>query len=564
MTFNIVDGTLKINPINVTVTITGNTNVATFDGTPHTVTGYVATCENTLYNVHGDFTFSGDSTATQTSVGTKNMGLAANQFTNTNTNFGTVTFNVTDGYQRVVAPNAVTVTITEHSGTVNYNGAEQRVTGYDVTSIKIGDEPTTLYTAADFTLTSIEIGGEPTTLYTAADFTFSGCDTAKGTNAGTYAMNLSESNFTNTNTNFDNVAFVIVNGSLKINPIDVTVAITGNTATVNYDGQSHTVTGYTASCENTLYNVSSDFTFSGEAKATRTDAGTTNMNLSESQFENTNTNFGTVTFSITDGKMSVNPINVTVTITEYSDEVNYNGAEQRVTGYDVTSIKIGNEPTTLYTAADFTFSGCDTAKGTNAGTYAMNLTPANFTNTNTNFGTVTFNIVDGTLTINPINVTVTITGNTNVATFDGDPHTVTGYVATCENTLYNVHGDFTFSGDSTATQTAVGTKNMGLAANQFTNTNSNFGTVTFNVTDGYQSVVAPGTVTVTITEHSGTVNYNGAEQRVTGYDVTSIEIGGEPTTLYTAADFTFSGCDTAKGHGQGHECRYLCHEPYAC
>ena len=607
--FVIVDGTLKINPINATVTITGNTNVATFDGAPHTVTGYVATCENTLYNVHGDFTFSGDSTATQTTVGTKNMGLAANQFTNTNSNFGTVTFNVTDGYQRVVAPDAVTVTITEHSGTVNYNGAEQRVTGYDVTSIKIG--------------------GEPTTLYTAADFTFSGCDTAKGTNAGTYAMNLTPANFTNTNTNFDNVTFVIVDGTLTIspinatvtivgannttsydgaehsvngytatastdlydvnsnivfsgtaatatrtdagtanmgltremftntntnftnvifnvtdgyqtiNPIDVTVTITGNTATVNYDGQSHTVTGYTASCANTLYNVNSNLNFSGEAKATRTNAGTTDMNLSESQFENTNSNFGTVFFNIIDGKMTVNPIAATVTITEHSGTANYDGNEHVVTGYDVAT----SNP--LYTADYFTFTGDSTVRGTNADTYAMNLVSTNFTNTNGNFDPVTFNVTDGTLTINPINVTVNITGNTNVATFDAAPHTVTGFTATCENPLYNVHGDFTYSGDSTATQTSVGTKNMGLLASQFTNTNANFSTVTFSITDGYQSVVAPGAVIVTITEHGGEVNYDGQSHTVTGYDVAISD------PLYTESDFTFSGSASVSGTNAG-------------
>ena len=602
VTFNVTDGTLTINPINVTVNITGNTNVATFDAAPHTVTGFTATCENPLYNVHGDFTYSGDSTATQTSVGTKNMGLLASQFTNTNTNFGTVTFSITDGYQSVVAPGAVIVTITEHGGEVNYDGQSHTVTGYDVA---ISDP-----------------------LYTESDFTFSGSASVSGTNAGSYPMTLTPDNFTNTNTNFSNVTFVVRDSQLVIKPIEATVTITGANSTVDYDGQPHSVNGYTATASTTLYDVISNIAFSGTAAtATRTDAGTTNMGLtnemfsnisnnftnvtfnvvdgyqtvspidvtvtitehsgtanydgnehvvtgydvaisnslyttndftfsgdstvrgtnagtyamelSADDFENTSNNFGTVTFNITDGTLTINPINVAVTITEHSGTANYDGNEHVVTGYDVA---ISNA---LYTANDFTFTGDSTVRGTNADTYAMNLVSTNFTNTNGNFDPVTFNVTDGTLTINPINVTVNITGNTNVATFDAAPHTVTGFTATCENPLYNVHGDFTYSGDSTATQTSVGTKNMGLLASQFTNTNTNFGTVTFSITDGYQSVVAPGAVIVTITEHGGEVNYDGQSHTVTGYDVAISD------PLYTESDFTFSGSASVSGTNAG-------------
>ena len=53
---------------------------------------------------------------------------------------------------------------------------------------------------------------------------------------------------------------------------------------------------------------------------------------------NTNQNFSNVTFNITDGELTVKPLeNVTVTITEHSnsDEIVYDGEEHTVTGYDV-------------------------------------------------------------------------------------------------------------------------------------------------------------------------------------------------------------------------------------
>ena len=107
------------------------------------------------------------------------------------------------------------------------------------------------------------------------------------------------------------------------------------------------------------------------------------------------------------GTLTINPIteNVTVTITEHSnsDKIVYDGKEHTVTGYDVTSIS-----NTLYTEADFTFSGNAEVKGTNTGTYEMELKPGDFTNTNQNFSNVTFNVIDGALTITPVIVKVSV------------------------------------------------------------------------------------------------------------------------------------------------------------
>ncbi len=509
VTFNIVDGQLVIKPIDVTVTITEHGDEVDYDGKAHTVTGYDVAISNELYTEE-DFTFSGNASVSGTAVGTYAMELKAEDFTNTNANFANVTFVIEDG-QLVINPIDVVVTITEHSDEVDYDGAEHTVTGYDV------EISNPLYTEADFTVSESAIAS------------------VSGTAAGSYDMGLTAADFTNTNANFANVTFNIVDGQLVIKPIDVTVTITEHSDEVDYDGAEHTVTGYDVEISNPLY-TEADFTFSGNAEVKGTDAGTYDMELSADDFTNNNANFANVTFVIVDGQLVIKPIDVTVTITEHSDEVDYDGVEHTVTGYDV---EISNP---LYTEADFTFSGTDSVSGTNAGTYDMELSAADFANTNDNFDNVTFVIVDGQLTINKINATVTIKGNKDSKVYNGSEQSVEGYVATFDTTLY-AETDFTFSGEAVAKGTNVGEYPMGLTADQFANTNANFETVTFNVTDG-QLDITPVTdeVVVKVTGNTAEYTYDGTEKVVTGYEVTEIS-----NSLYTTADFTFGGNAEVKG-----------------
>ena len=99
---------------------------------------------------------------------------------------------------------------------------------------------------------------------------------------------------------------------------------------------------------------------------------------------------------------------MTVTIVGHNSTVDYDGESHTVTGYDVTAIEVGGEATTLYTVNDFTYTGDSTATRTDAGTTAMGLVEADFTNDNTNFEHVTFSITDGYQTVNPIDA-LTIT-----------------------------------------------------------------------------------------------------------------------------------------------------------
>ena len=128
------------------------------------------------------------------------MGLAASQFANNNANF-TVTFNVTDGSLQITpVTDKVTVTITENGGKYTYDGTAKSANGYTVSI------------------------SNP--LYKESDFSFSGTAAVSGTNVGNYPMDVKASDFTNKNTNFTNVEFVVVDGELVIDPLAITVTIT--------------------------------------------------------------------------------------------------------------------------------------------------------------------------------------------------------------------------------------------------------------------------------------------------------------------------------------------------
>lgn len=189
-----------------------------------------------------------------------------------------------------------------------------------------------------------------------------------------------------------------------------------------------------------------------------------------------NTDAGTYTASVTAGGKTAS-VQFTISEKSMAADVSSSG----FTGdYDGTSHKI------TVTAP----TGAAVKYGTKSGEYTLDSAPE-YTNageytvyyqvTRKNYITVTGSAV---VTINAINATVTIVGNRLTLDYDGKAHTVSGYVAEADTELYDVSKDFTFSGDANISETNAGIYNMGLAAEQFVNTNANFSTVTFEVTDG--------------------------------------------------------------------------------
>ena len=223
-------GTLTVTPVTdkVTVTVTENSAEHTYDGNEHSVKGYASmTADNTLYDVTKSVkaTETAAWTAKGTDAGEYPVGVAAGDFENTNKNFTNVTFNIVDGVLKINPITAeVVVTVTENGAIVTYDGTEHSVKGYKSMT-------------ADNTLYDVTKSVKATE--TAAW-------TAKGTDAGEYPVGVAAGDFENTNKNFTNVAFKIMDGVLKINPItEKTITITAKSASKIYDGTPLTDNDFT-------------------------------------------------------------------------------------------------------------------------------------------------------------------------------------------------------------------------------------------------------------------------------------------------------------------------------
>ena len=581
-----VEGELAITPVTtkVKVEIIGNHASEKYDGTPKVAEGYVINIVEDTSGVYqkDDIEVIGNDSAfaERTDAGTTFMGLKADAFANGNPNFTNITIVVTDGYVEVIPRSVtltsesaakiydgtplirpdvtiggdgfvngevsdvkaigsalnvsdkdvrneitftqktgykaenydikyepgtlritqivdeVTITITEHSASLKYNGAEQSVTGYD--------------TAID------------NTLYKETDFTFSGDATAKGTDFGSYPMNLKAEDFTNKNKNFANVVFEIVDGQLEITKRDVEL-ISGSDEKV-YDGTPLTKNHILIAGDQFVPGEGADYDVTGSQ---------TNAGSSDNEFTyrlNSSTKAINYNIKTTPGTLKVTPVtdNVIVTITEHSGSAKYDGTEKTVTGYDVA---IDNE---LYTENDFTFSGNDVIKATDADIYNMELKPSDFNNISHNFASVTFKIVDGTLNISRRDVT--LTSATDSKTYDGKPLTNDNVAvggdgfAEGEGAVYNVTGS----------QTEAGFSNNTFSYELKDNTKQD----NYNITpfEGILTVSSSeDEVVVTITGNKDTQKYDGTEKTVKGYTVSIT------SPLYKESDFTFEGTALVKG-----------------
>ena len=448
----LVPGKLEIAKRSVTLTSASESRVYTGEALAnHGVTvggdGFVAG-EGAVYNVTGAIT---------------DAGKVANSFTyerNSNTNFDNYNISKEEGTLEVTpVTDKVTVTITGNSATLPYSGSEQSVTGYDFKA------------------------SNP--LYKEGDFVFSETAVAKGTNAGTYHMNLASGQFSNTSGNFTNVEFKVVDGSLEIkggdidagkvvwdvhdvqkvydgtplsayvasatdkfgNPLKVEystdgkqwtddpstitlthfggqpvmlratsanyaagqyaengewvaitsrpVKLTSGSGNKKYDGEPLTNDSVTVGTkgEGTGFIDGEGVTI--KVTGSQTDAGESANTFDYTFNEGTNANDYWVTIELGKLVVTASDSEVVTTITGHNKTVEYNGSEQSVEGYDFET----SNP--LYEKDDFAFSGTAVAKGTDVGTYKMNLTSEQFSNTSKNFSKVAFAVADGTLTITP-------------------------------------------------------------------------------------------------------------------------------------------------------------------
>lgn len=184
------------------VTLTANSGTVPYDGKEHSVSGFTAVPDGADFSAvtvgaKGMDVGTYDAKFAKGTVGTVD---ATGKYIVTEANDGKLTINPVGG---------IVVTITGNTDSRPYSGAEQSVTGYKVESIS-------------------------NPLYTAEDFAFSGTASVTGTDAGTYMMGLTATQFENISQNFTNVKFAVTDGELTINPMALT--ITAGSDSKAYDG----------------------------------------------------------------------------------------------------------------------------------------------------------------------------------------------------------------------------------------------------------------------------------------------------------------------------------------
>ena len=491
------DGKLTITPVGgIVVTITGNTGSRPYSGAEQFVTGYTVSTSNPLLYTEADFTFTGTATAKGTDAGSYLMHLDASQFQNTNKNFKSVTFIVKQDGQLTITPR--TVKLTSATDEKVYDGQpltrpDVAVTGDGFVAGEVSD------IRATGTVTNVSDGEQPNAIvYT----------TSAGFKPGNYSIEKDE-------------------GTLKITPVTdkVTVTITGNDGSMGYDGNEHSVTGYTTAIDNQLYTVS-DFTFTGEAIAKGTDADSYQMGLNKSQFANNSANFANVEFVVNDGSLQINPRSVK--LTSATDETVYDG--QPLTNGVVT---VSGDGFVKGEGAAYNVTGSQTNAGSSDNTFTYTLNPG------TKADNYVIETAEGTLTVTPMTaeVVVNIQGSKLSKVYNGAEQSVNGYETAISNPLYT-EADFAFSGTDSVTGTDAGTYMMGLTPAQFENTNPNFENVTFSVTDGALTITP---MPLTITAGSDSKAYNGTPLTNDTFTRTSLAAGD------TLASVTVTGSQTDVG-----------------
>ena len=582
------DGKLTITPIDaVVVTITGNTDTKPYNGSEQSVAGYEFESSNPLYTANC-FNYNGDAIAHGTDAGSYAMGLDAERFTNTSTNFTNVKFVVTDGSLTI---DKIDASFTGESKSVTYTGIEQSITGitavglidghtyegltyaakgtnvgeYDgefsgtaVIKDAAGNDVTKNYnvktTPGKLTINKAEIavtftGESKSVTYTGIEQSITGITptglleghkyegltyAAKGTDAGEYdgaftgTVVIKDANGTDVTENY---AVTTTPGKLTINPITakVTVTITGNTGTKPYNGTTQTVTGYTFNSDNKFYTENC-VSFTGIATAAGITAGKYDMNLKTEHFSNKDTtNFTNVEFVVTDGWLKITPLDALV-ITANDATKPYDGKPLTESGF--TYVGNLNEGDTIEAVVEGTIT--DAGEAANVVTsYKIMHGDVDVT---AGYGEAT--LENGTLTVTPRSVIMT-SANAEKP-YDGEPLT---------NDTVTVTGDGFIEGEG-ATYAVTGTQtDAGESDNTFT-----FTLKDNTKADNYKIEVAYGKlkvtpisdkVTVTITGNTDTKPYNGEKQSVKDYEV---EISNK---LYTENCFSFTGSAVAEGTDAG-------------
>ena len=342
-------------------------------------------------------------------------------------------------------------------------------------------------------------------------------------------------------TNANNYDITKGTGNLEVTPVsdEVTVTITGNAATLKYDGTEQSVTGYTVACSNGLYTAN-DFDFTGAAVAKGTNVGTYKMGLEADQFSNTSANFTNVTFVVEDGWLKIEGGQIdanAVTWTTQDVQKVYDGNPLSAFAAHATD-KHGNELNVEYSidGETWTFDPAEISL-THFGSQKVLLRATGSNYTAGQYATSSENIA---IKKRP----VTLTSASANKVYDGKPLTND----TVTSTPLGVGVGF-LDGEGVTCNVTGSQANVGESDNEFTYTfNEGTSKSDYLVTYEFGKLIVTQDnteVVVTITEHSGAFEYDGTKKTVSGYDFSA------SNELYKNTDFEFTGNDSVSATNAG-------------
>ena len=494
-TVTYVDDELKVTPVTdeVLVTIVGNTETFTYDGTEKTAEGYTVTTNNPLYT-EKDFKFSGTKVVTGVDADTYQMGLKAEQFTNTSKNFEKVKFVVTDGSLEI---NPVEIELTAKSAEKEYDGTPLTDDGYDVTKGKFVEGEG---------LESVTVVGSQT-LVGSSENKITGHELKENTKKQNYAITYQPGTLTVKNRTTQYEITVKANSGEKVYDGTPLTVKGFETLTFTVNEQTYTVEGLTASKTGT--NVSDIGAVEVEGTAIVRDAQSNDV---------------TAQFKVTtvDGMLTIKARPITITAKD--NTVQYDGRAHGENGYEVAEATETTGLANGHEVDSVTIIG----NKVEVGTYKDLLEPTTATIVDAQDEDVTQNYaityVAGTLTITKRGAgekKVKVIANDNTVTYDGQAHGEDGYTT---ERLVEGHKVSTVTIDGSKTD--VGTYTDLLVPHDATIVDAQGNDVTKN----YEITYVAGTLKiepkkVTITAKDKSKVYDGDALTQSEFTATALEEG---------------------------------------
>ena len=429
--------TIAPNTTEIVVTITGHKDSVVYDGEEHSVSGFDMVSSVEAYSV--DFvTYNGDSAVAGADAKIYFMGLADSNFANTSVNYTNVSFVIDDGKLEVL-PKPVSLTIANASKTY---GEE--------------DPEFTYTTEGLLTFNEVEDSLKNVTL-----------TREEGTDAGEYAITANVDADSNAN-----YAVKVNNGVFTINPdtTKIVVTVKGHKDSVVYNSSKQSVSGFDMVSSLEAYSI--DFvSYTGDSVASGTNVKTYAMGLDASKFANTSVNYTNVEFDVTDGSLKISPKAITLTADSITKV--YGSKDPELT-YTVEGTEDTLKNVTLKRSA-----------GEDAGEYEIKASIESHANPN-----FVVTVKNSAFTIKPYSekIVVSVIGNRDTVEYDKLKHHVDGYELSTSNDLYSLQF-VNFKNYATVSGIEAGTYPMGLKAEDFRNTSSNFSNIVFDVVDGGLTIV---------------------------------------------------------------------------